>query len=224
MISTPPAAVLFDMDGTLVDTEPYWMAAETELIARWGGVWTTEDAMSVVGAGLPVAARLFQARGVELGVDQVIDELTDRVLEQIEARVPWRPGAAELLSAVRAAGIPTALVTMSIGRMAQRVVDALPTGSFSAVVTGEQVRSKPDPEPYLRAAELLGVDPADAVAIEDSEPGVASAVAAGTTVIAVPLHVPLPESPAYTLWIRGLEGRGLDDVSAVHAARTGRAA
>lgn len=209
-----PAAVLFDMDGTIVDTEPYWMDAEVELIESWGGTWTHEDALQCVGAGLEASARLFQARGVGMEVQPIIEWLTDRVLEQIAVRVPWRPGALELLTELKAAGVPTALVTMSIARMAQRVADAAPAGSFDVIVPGDDVAAKPDPEPYLTACDLLGVRPEDAVAIEDSEPGIASAVAAGTAAIAVPLHIPLPESPAYTLW-DSLEGVTLADLTAV---------
>ncbi|MBI5161866.1 MAG: HAD family phosphatase [Micrococcales bacterium] len=218
MTSLRPAALLTDMDGTLVDTEPYWMAAETELIESFGGTWTHEDALEVVGSGLESAAVIFQSRGVDLGVPEIIDRLTDRVLERIEVTVPWRPGARELLAAVRAAGIPVALVTMSVHRMAHRVAQAMPAGTFAAIVPGDDVRSKPLPDAYLAAAQLLGIDPRDAVALEDSEPGVASAVAAGASTIAVPLHVHLPESPAYTLW-HGLENRTLDDLAAVHGER-----
>jgi HAD superfamily hydrolase (TIGR01509 family) len=215
-----PAAVLFDMDGTIVDTEPYWMDAEVELITSWGGSWTHEDGLQVVGSGLWDSALIFRSRGVDLEPQQIIDHLTDRVLERIEERVPWRPGARELLAEIRKAGIPTALVTMSISRMAHRIVDAMPGGSFDVVVPGDGIPAKPLPDPYLIAAERLGIDARDAVAIEDSEPGVASAVASGAATIAVPLHIALPPSPAYTLWADGPEGKTLADVAAVFAARS----
>jgi HAD superfamily hydrolase (TIGR01509 family) len=215
-----PAAVLFDMDGTLVDTEPYWMEAETDLITSWGGTWTQEDALSLVGNGLMDSALILRSRGVDLAPEAIIDLLTDRVLERIDEHVPWREGARELLAEVRAAGIPTALVTMSISRMAHRIVAAMPEGSFDVIVPGDGIPAKPLPDPYLIAAERLGVDVRDAVAIEDSEPGVASAVAAGATTIAMPMHIALPESPAYTLWSEGPAGRGLADLVAVHAARS----
>lgn len=217
-----PAAVLWDMDGTLVDTEPYWLEAERELVHAWGGTWSQEDGLQLVGQGLQSSALVFQSRGVGLSVTEIIDALTDRVLEQIAVAVPWRPGARELLAEVRAAGIPTALVTMSIRRMADTIVaaldDALGAAGFDLVVAGDEVeRPKPYPDAYLRAAELLGVPIGDCVAIEDSEPGVAAAVASGATTVAVPFHVPLPPSPAYTLLADGLAGIRLDRLVAVHA-------
>jgi len=206
------------MDGTLVDTEPYWLAAERRLISEWGGEWTEEDGLQLVGSGLENSARVFQSRGVGLTVDEIIQTLTDQVMEQISVEVPWRPGARELLQELHEAGVPLALVTMSIRRMAEVVIDAIGFDAFSVVVTGDEVEnSKPHPEPYLRAAMLLEVDPTDAVAIEDSAPGLASAVASGAVSIGVAAHVPLAPSPAYELWTT-LEGRGLDDLTAVWAS------
>ena len=206
------------MDGTLVDTEPYWLTAEEELVAAWGGVWTREDGLQLVGSGLERSALIFQSRGVDLSVPGIIDLLTDRVMEQISVSVPWRPGVRELLLELKEAGIPTAVVTMSVRRMAEHVVNSLGFDAFDTIVSGDQVAEpKPHPEPYLTAAARLGVDPTDCIAIEDSEPGVASAVAAGATTIAVPLHIPLPPSPAYALW-GGLEGVRLADLARVHAS------
>jgi HAD superfamily hydrolase (TIGR01509 family) len=218
------SAVLWDMDGTLVDTEPYWMVAEEELVSRWGGVWTHADGLQLVGQGLWESALVFQSRGVALTEQEIIDALTDRVLEQIAEHVPWRPGARELLAEVRDAGIPTALVTMSIRRMADQIAAALEVElggpAFDVVVAGDEVeRPKPHPDPYLRAAELLGVDVRECAALEDSEPGVASAVASGATTLAVPFHVPLPPSPAYTLLEDGLAGVGLAELRTAHATR-----
>ena len=216
-----PAGVFWDMDGTLVDTEPYWLTAESALVESYGGTWSTEDGLQLVGSSMERSALILQSRGVALGVDEIVGRLTDRVLEQVQAAVPWRPGARELLSALRDAGVPTALVTMSVGRMAQHVAGALGFAGFDAIVSGDQVSSgKPDPECFLLAAQLLGVEPAHSVALEDSEYGVAAAVAAGMATIAVPLHVPLPASPAYTVWDT-LEGRTPADLADVLAARAG---
>ena len=216
MTTTLPAAVLWDMDGTLVNTEPYWISAETELIEAHGGTWSHEEALQLVGSGLDTSAGILQAKGVALSVDEIIDHLTDRVMEQlVEFGIPWRPGARELLTAVREQNIPTALVTMSIGRMAHHVADRLGFVGFDAVVSGDDVEnSKPHPEPYLRGAELLGVRPEDCISIEDSEPGIRSAAAAGTVVIGVPFMVDLPDDVADVLWPT-LDGRTVADLAGV---------
>lgn len=216
-----PAAVLWDMDGTIVDTEPYWMRAESELVEEFGGVWTHDDGMLLVGSGLWNSAAILQARGVELSPDAIVARLTDRVQEQLaEHGIPWRPGSRELLQELKAAGVPTALVTMSVERMARQIIDLIDFVAFDIVVSGDMVaNSKPHPDPYLVAAQRLGVDPAECVAIEDSVPGVASAVAAGTITIAVPHQIDLPESDQYTRWST-LTGRTLGDIAALYHVST----
>ena len=206
------------MDGTIVDTEPYWMDAETQLVSSHGGTWSHEQALTLVGQGLWHSARVLQSRGVALGEDEIIDHLTDIVVARVRANgLPWRPGARELLLSLREAGIPTALVTMSIRKLAHVVNDAIDFDAFVQVVAGDDVEhSKPHPAAYLRAAELLGVDPRDCVAIEDSSPGVASAVASGAATIGIPLHVPLLEDGSFAVWPT-LAGRTVDDLAAVLA-------
>ncbi|WP_258058648.1 HAD family hydrolase [Rathayibacter rathayi] len=209
------AAVLWDMDGTLVDTEPYWMASEHALVSSFGGVWTHEDALGLVGSGLPDAARILQGKGVDLSVDAIIDRMTDEVIAQLAAGIPWRPGALELLRAVADAGVPQALVTMSISRMATAVVDRIPFVAFATVVGGDMVeRSKPDPEAYLLAASTLEVDITACVAIEDSLTGLGAAVASGAAVIGVPHQLALDPAAAYTLWPT-LAGRTVADLATV---------
>ncbi len=186
-----PAAVLWDMDGTLVDTETYWIAAEYELAEACGGTWDQDRALQLVGHDLLDSARLIQEHmPCALPAEEIVDFLLDGVVRKVAEAVPWRPGARELLAALRAEGVPCGLVTMSYERFVAPILAHLPAGSFQAVVTGDQVaRGKPHPEPYLTAARLLGHDPADCLAIEDSETGTRSAVAAGCTVLAVPHHV-----------------------------------
>ena len=212
-----PAAVLWDMDGTLVDTEPDWMDAETVLLARFGRTWTHEQGLTLVGSGLADVARVLQDHGAQLEVPVIIDTLTDHVAARLRTRVPWRPGALELLAEVREAGVPTALVTMSMRRMADAVAAAVPFRAFDLIVSGGDVaHQKPHPDPYHRAAAGLDVDIRSSVAIEDSAPGLASAVAAGAAAIGVPNAVPLPEGDAWTLWPT-LSGRTLRDLRAVAA-------
>ncbi len=185
------------MDGTLVDTEPYWIAAEHEIVEEHGGTWSDEFAHQLVGNDLMVSARFIQEHGnVPWTPERIVDELLARVVARVREHVPWRPGARELLAALGEAGVPSALVTMSWRSLADAVVTALPEGSFAAVVTGDEVaHGKPHPEPYRAAARLLGVEAADCVAIEDSPTGVRSAVAAGVPTIAVPHVVAVPEQP-----------------------------
>jgi len=202
------------MDGTLVDTEPYWMASQVELVASFGSEWTHDDGLTLVGSGLWHSARVLQGRGVTMTEDEIIDHLTNRVLEQLaEFGIPWRPGAHELLTELRELGVATALVTMSISRMAHHVADRLGFLGFDAVVSGDDVtHAKPHPQPYLQAAELLGVDITQCIAIEDSEPGIASASASGAVTLGVPFMVPLSPSADYTLWPT-LAGRTADDLA-----------
>lgn len=187
-------AVLWDMDGTIVDTEPYWFAAEYEVVAQHGDSWSDDHARALVGFDLLDSGRyMIEHGGVRLTPHEIVELLLDSVVANMKREVPWRPGARELLADVRANQIPTALVTMSWRRFAMEVVDALPAGAFDVSVVGDDVeRGKPHPDPYLLAAERLGVDITRCLAIEDSPTGVASALAAGATVLAVPHHVDVP--------------------------------
>ena len=223
MTPTLPAAVLWDMDGTLVDTEPYWMAAETPLIESFGGTWSHEQALGLVGLGLEDSARILQGTGVRMSTDAIIDHLTEDVMRQLSATgVPFRPGARELLASLREAGVKTGLVTMSMRRMAQTVVDLIDFDAFDVVVAGDDAtRPKPFPDPYLQACEALGVTPDEVVAIEDSPNGLRSAVASGASVIGVPLMVSLTGAGAHTLW-ESLEGRTAAHVAEFHAAHRAR--
>lgn len=219
--ATVPAAVLWDMDGTLVDTEPYWMAAEVELVGSFDGHWTHDDGLALVGSGLWNSAKILQSRGVAMDADEIVDWLTNRVQTMIdEMGVPWRPGALELLAEIREHGIPTSVVTMSVRRMAEQIIARVPFDGFDVIVAGDDVENaKPHPEAYLKAAELLGVDPREAIAIEDSLTGLAAAVAAGTIAIGVPHMIPLPTSEEHTVW-DSLGGRRLADLAELVASRT----
>jgi HAD superfamily hydrolase (TIGR01509 family) len=211
------------MDGTLVDTEPYWMAAETPLVERFGGTWSHEQALRLVGLGLEDSARIFQDAGVRMGIPDIVEHLTDDVMGQLATKgVPFRPGARDLLASLREAGIPTALVTMSLRRMAQSVVDLIDFDAFDVIIAGDDAtRPKPFPDPYLQACEALGVEPAHTVALEDSPNGLRSAVASGAAVIGVPLMVSVEGAGAHRIWST-LEGRTADDVAAFHREHLSR--
>jgi len=189
-----PTAVLWDMDGTLIDTEPYWMAAETELVEAHGGVWTRQDGLAMVGSAMSVAAVALRGRGVDLPDDEIADFLNTRVAAGVAAGIPWQEGAQEILAALHGAGVPMALVTSSFRTLAEPFAAAV--GLFDVVVTGDEVtHPKPDPEPYLVAAQRLGVDIAECVAVEDSHSGIASAVASGARVVAVEVMQALTTRP-----------------------------
>ena len=197
--SVLPAAVLWDMDGTLVDTEPYWFSAEGDLVRAHGGDWSREQAESLVGSNLATTARVMREHGVPLTDEAIVERLIDQVLARAADEVPWRPGALDLLSRLREAGVPLALVTASYARLVEVVLAALPPRTFRAVVTGDEVaHGKPHPEPYLTAAERLGVRIEDCVAIEDSDNGARSAEAAGARVLVVENHVQVSRGPART--------------------------
>jgi HAD superfamily hydrolase (TIGR01509 family) len=215
-MTEPPVAVLWDMDGTLVDTEPYWMATESAIAEAHGGTWTHEDAMSLVGNDLIVSGQYLKAKlGMPQSPEEIVEMLLDGVVEQVRHAVPWCPGARELLLHLREAGVPCGLVTMSYERFVAPILEHLPPETFRVIVTGDQVTSgKPHPEAYLTAAAALGVDPADCVAIEDSPTGARSAEAAGCRVLVVPNHVPVPPGPART-FRESLVDVSLDDLKSL---------
>jgi HAD superfamily hydrolase (TIGR01509 family) len=182
-------AVVFDMDGLLLDTELLWHQAETELFANHGGEFSWEDKMAVIGTSFEFTGEYFahrlgfpRERGAEL-----VNEMIELMHAQLRAQVAGRPGAVELVERLRgrtrlglASNSPRDLVDTALETA--RISDA-----FDAVVTSDDVeRSKPAPDIYLLACERMGVRPADALALEDSASGIAAAKAAGLTCIAVP--------------------------------------
>lgn len=212
------------MDGTIVDTEPYWIEAEHALVSAHGGEWSHAKAMQLVGQSLMYSAGLLQEAGVQLERREIIDILTEHVIRQVRTAVPWRPGARELLDELHSAGVRCALVTMSEAPLAREIVASLPKPYFDFLVTGDTVmQGKPHPEAYLKAVELLqqedpGLTLHQCVALEDSVPGVAAAVASGVVTVAIPHIMPLPDDPRRATWDT-LEGRTVADLEELVALR-----
>jgi len=189
--------VLFDMDGLIVDSEPLWFEVESAVMARLGGQWGEADQQALVGGSLPRTVSYLLDRAVRpASPEQVGRWLVEGMTSLLMSRtLTMLPGAGELLEEVRAAGIPHALVTSSERPVMDAVLTRLGV-SFTATVCADDVtRGKPDPEPYLKAASLLGADPRHCVALEDSPNGVASAEAAGCWTVAVPSLVPIEARP-----------------------------
>ncbi len=219
------ASCLFDMDGTLIDTEPYWIDAETRLVNQYGGQWSAQQGLALVGSGLWGTADALQHAGVDMEKRAIIDWLSDQVKNHMASHMPWRPGTLDLIRALRGHGIPCALVTMSFRptafALAEAIANELDQTVFDVVVCGEDVTySKPHPEAYLTAAERLSVEIRDCVAFEDSSHGAASAFSSGAITIGAPLHVSIPDDFVHTVW-ESFVGATPDDVQA--AFTTGRA-
>lgn len=180
-------AVLFDMDGTIADTEPLWERAKDAVARRHGIAWSVEDGVAAVGQPTPVYSAEFVARGASASAAEIADEITLHVAEGLADGVVWRAGALRLIGELVDAGVRTALVTMAYRPVAEALARATGLAVFDVIVAGDDVeRSKPDPEPYLRAMAALGVSPATSVAVEDTETGARSAFAAGLATLVVP--------------------------------------
>ncbi|WP_433274601.1 HAD family hydrolase [Actinosynnema sp. CS-041913] len=185
------------MDGTLLDSEKLWDIPLYEFAEKLGGSLSLATRQAMVGSNVPTTMALLFA---EVGITPTEEETADgaawimrRTEEVFREGLPWRPGAREALRAVRSSGVPMALVTSTERGLTEVALDTIGRDLFDVTVCGDEVegRNKPLPDPYLKAARLLGVEAGACVAIEDSPTGVASAVAAGCTVLVVPCDVPV---------------------------------
>jgi HAD superfamily hydrolase (TIGR01509 family) len=216
----PLRAVLFDMDGTLVQTEEFWGEAMFELAAQLGGRMSDEARAQTIGSTMRRSMQILHA---DLGVLRTEEQLQadarwveDRTAELMADGIRWQPGARELLAAVRAAGLATALVTTTPRRLAEIVLRSiradLGVDPFDLTVCGDEVPvRKPDPAPYLQAMAALEVQPAECVVVEDSAAGIASGLAAGVAVLGVPAMQQVDPAPGLTL-ADGLVGVGPDEL------------
>jgi HAD superfamily hydrolase (TIGR01509 family) len=191
-------AVLWDMDGTLVDSEKLWTVALDELMVELGTRLSDHTRESMIGSNMRRSTLILLAEaGIEPTAQAMADVrtwLNQRMAVLLRGDVQWRPGALGALTSVRESGVRTALVTSTERMLTEVALDSIGRHFFDVTVCGDEVdgQNKPLPRPYQRAAELLGVDPGDCVAVEDSVTGVTSAVAAGCTVLVVPAEAPVP--------------------------------
>ena len=194
MLPNLPIAVLFDMDGLLVDSEPEWLAVEEEIANSLGITWQTKDQVHCLGGPLRKVGEYLATRAglaVEAGLElelRIISMMVDRVAQGV---VPM-PGAMELLAELKAAGIPIAVVSASPRRLVDAALRGAGLSGFDTIVAGDEVsRTKPFPDPYLEAARRLGASAWECVVLEDSETGVAAGLASGAMVVAIPHLVPI---------------------------------
>jgi HAD superfamily hydrolase (TIGR01509 family) len=191
-------AVLWDMDGTLVDSEKIWTVALVELMARLGSTLTPEIRVALIGSNMRRSTLILLAHaGIEPTPEAIADVerwLDERMAVLFREDLPWRPGARDALRSVRSSGVRTALVTSTERGLTEIALDSIGRDFFDVTICGDEVggQNKPHPRPYLMAAELLGVDPVHCMAVEDSVTGVAAAQAAGCTVLVVPAEAPVP--------------------------------
>ena len=213
-------AVLFDMDGTLVDSEKLWDVAMHAFYAQKGGVLTDAVRETTVGGSAENVMRIVYD---DLGLDPTPESMAESADwlhvytgELFEQGLPWRPGAQELLETLAASGIPLALVTNTRRTLTEQALKTIGSHYFTVTVCGDEVPDgKPHPAPYLRAADLLGVAAEDCLAIEDSVTGAQSADAAGCVVLVVPNDVAVPDGPRRR-HIESLAGLGVADLRDIY--------
>ncbi|ATY13011.1 HAD family phosphatase [Amycolatopsis sp. AA4] len=209
---TLPRAVLLDLDGTLIDTEELYLEVAGELLGAHGLALSEEARIAAIGSSMETLAELVRAAGLEVPAEVVIEDIVAGVVARLGESVPWRDGARDLLAALAGAGIRVGLVTMSYRVVVDRVLRDVGSGFFAVVVSGDDVaEGKPAPEAYVRAAGVLGLDPGDCVAVEDSQTGAAAARRAGMWVIGAPFYRPLPADTVDEVW-DSLVGRRAEDL------------
>lgn len=218
--ATPPVAVLWDFDGTLVDTQPIWVDVDVEIVAELGGVFTREDGAQLAGRSWRTATGILIDAIGDPSIDpwQLYERRFTEVTRRIrESDIVFLPGARELLEALYEADIPCGLVSASPQLLLDAVLDRMPAGRFAAIVDGDAIiHGKPAPDGFLTCAQRLGVDAADCLVIEDSPVGCQSGRRSGAVVLGVPCLTPLPRAPRQVL--RGsLAGMDVDDVRKIWA-------
>lgn len=206
-------AVLFDMDGTLVNTEPYWLEAETALMARFDYTWSESDQRHCLGGPLPRVGEYMRSLvGVHDGT-YFMNELISGVEALFQRGISFMPGALELLNQIHQAGIPLGLVSASPRTLVDATLNALDPNTFQVSISSNDVsKSKPDPEPYLAAASALAVNIENCLVLEDSIVGITSAQASGAYTLAIPHIVEVAPHPR-TIVVEGLDGIDLISIT-----------
>jgi HAD superfamily hydrolase (TIGR01509 family) len=191
------SAILFDMDGTLIDSEPLWLEAEIEIMEELGCDWDQQDQINCLGGPIDKTENYMQDRSNNIKPFGYFTKKLDDVMEQkLSTKLDLIPNALEIINECKRFELKIALVTASSGRLMRAVLKRFPVGIFDTVVSYDDVeRSKPDPEPYLLAAKTLGVDITNCVVLEDSLTGVQSGLSAGAQVIGIPHLVKMPSNP-----------------------------
>ena len=191
------SAILFDMDGTLIDSEPLWLKAEIEVMAEVGCHWDEQDQINCLGGPAERTERYMQERSQNIKpYGYFINRLHEVMRARITNELDLIPNALTLLKECKDAGIKTALVTASSRDLMTIVLKRFPIGTFDVVVSGDDVeKSKPDPAPYLLAAKQLSVDILKCLVLEDSLTGVQSGLSSGAKVIGIPHLVQMSEHP-----------------------------
>jgi HAD superfamily hydrolase (TIGR01509 family) len=213
-IAFPFAAVLWDMDGTLIDSEPIWIEEETKLMRALGVDWSDEDSKHCLGGPADRVDGYMRARAGHVHAPMELSNiLTGRMMERLKFETRFMPGAGELLTELHLAQVPLALVTASTSEIMEAVLAGIGAHHFRTAISCDHVaNAKPHPEGYLLAAERIGVEIEDCLIIEDSIPGMTAAIEAGAYVIGIPHVVELPKSPR-AVHIENLVGHDRNTIS-----------
>jgi HAD superfamily hydrolase (TIGR01509 family) len=216
-------AIFFDMDGTFVNSEPHWLAAETELMAEFGHQWVLEDQQFCLGGPLTkVGKYMYEIAGRVQTPEWFRDELVKRTLVHMRTSVEFMPGALELLFELKALGIPVGLVTASPAEMMEATLSAMEENYFDVAISGDDVAiTKPDPEGYILAAERLGVNIENSIILEDSLTGISAGIASGAFVVAIP-HIIEAKSGVRMKVIKSLSDIHVSDLEEMFSRAEGK--
>jgi HAD superfamily hydrolase (TIGR01509 family) len=201
------------MDGTLVNTEPYWLEAETELLANFGYKWTLEDQKQCLGGPLTRVGEYMCQKARNQTPEYFIQELISLVARKVQTNLQFMPGALEMIEQIRNRKIPMGLVSASPRVLVDSALNLIGENTFLVSISSDDVsKTKPDPEPYLVAAAKIGVEISHSLIFEDSRTGILSAQASGALVVAIPHIVEIEESER-TVVVDSLLGYSFDDLA-----------